>query len=224
MVGDPDMRGVGRDGVTDPAELRRMAEATMDERAAGGVPYVFVRLPDTLTSARGPVHLPRQITKPDWELELAVVIGRTARNVSADTAMSHVAGFAMLDDLTARELVFRKDMPAMGADWLLGKNWPDFGPFGPYLVPSCFVPNPYALKIQLRLNGRLMQDESTSDMVIGIERQIEYLSSIVTLHPGDIISTGSPAGNGSHHGVFLKPGDILTGEITGLGQQRTECV
>ena len=196
----------------------------MDERAAGGVPYVFIRLPDTLTGARDAVHLPRHIVKPDWELELAVVIGRTARDVTASNAMSHVAGYAMLDDMTARELVFRKDMPAMGADWLQGKNWRNSAPFGPYLVPQCFVPDPYALKIQLKLNGKLMQDESTSDMVIRIERQIAYLSSIVTLHPGDIIATGSPAGNGSHYGVFLKPGDVLTGEITGLGTQRTECL
>jgi len=181
-------------------------------------------LPDTLTGAHDPVHLPRQIKKPDWELELAFVIGRTARNVSRADAMSYVAGYTILDDLTARELVFRKDMPGMGADWLLGKNWPDFAPCGPYLVPACFVADPYDLKIQLRVNERMMQDESTSDMVIRIDRQIEYLSSVVTLHPGDIIATGSPAGNGSHHGVFLKPGDVLTGEITGLGQQRTTCV
>ena len=224
MVNDPDMRGVGREAITDPAELRRIAEATMDERAAGGVPYAFLRLPDTLTGAHQAVPLPRHITKPDWELELAVVIGRTARQVAAADALSHVAGFAILDDLTARELVFRKDMPAMGADWLQGKNWAHSAPFGPYLVPQRFVPDPYALKIQLRLNGELMQDESTADMVIRIERQIAYLSSIVTLHPGDIIATGSPAGNGSHHGIFLKPGDVLTGEITGLGTQRTACL
>ena len=223
MLGDPDMKGVGRDDVTDPAELRRLAEETMDERAANGVPYVFLRLPETLTGAHETVDLPRHVVKPDWELELAVVIGRTARNVSAEDALSYVAGYAIINDMTARELVFRKDMPAMGADWLQGKNWPKFAPFGPVFVPACFVPDPYDLKIQLWLNDRLMQDENTSDMVINIERQIAYLSTIATLHPGDVIATGSPAGNGSHYGIFLKPGDRMRGEITGLGQQNILC-
>lgn len=224
MLGDPDMRGAGRDEVNDPAELRRLAEATMDERAAGGTPYAFLRLPSTLVGARESVFLPRHIKKPDWELELAVVIGKTARNVTAESARSHIAGYAIINDLTARELVFRKDMPAMGADWLQGKNWEDSGPFGPLLVPSCFVLDPYALKIRLWLNDGLMQDETTADMVINIERQIEYLSSITTLYPGDVIATGSPAGNGSHYGVFLKPGDVIKGEITGLGQQLINCI
>jgi 2,4-diketo-3-deoxy-L-fuconate hydrolase len=223
MLGDPDMRGAGREDVNDPAELRRLAEETMDERAANGVPYAFLRLPETLTGAASTVFIPRHIQKPDWELELAVIIGRTARNVSQADALSYVAGYAIINDMTARELVFRKDMPGMGADWLQGKNWPNFGPLGPVLVPSCFVADPYDLKIQLWLNDRLMQDENTSDMVIGIERQIAYLSSIATLHPGDIIATGSPAGNGSHYGVFLKPGDHMRGEITGLGQQNIIC-
>ena len=223
MLGDPDMKGVGRDDVTDPAELRRLAEETMDERAANGVPYVFLRLPETLTGANETVELPRHIVKPDWELELAVVIGRTARNVSTADALSHVAGYAIINDMTARELVFRKDMPSMGADWLQGKNWPKFAPLGPMFVPACFVPDPYDLNIRLWLNDRLMQDENTSDMVINIERQIAYLSSIATLHPGDVIATGSPAGNGSHYGIFLKPGDRMRGEITGLGQQNILC-
>lgn len=223
MLGDPDMKGVGREGITDPAELRRLAEETMDERAANGVPYVFLRLPETLTGANDTVPLPRHIQKPDWELELAVVIGREARDVSVEDALSYVAGYAIINDMTARELVFRKDMPAMGADWLQGKSWPKFAPFGPIFVPACFVEDPYNLKIQLWLNDRLMQDENTSDMVIGIERQIAYLSSIATLHPGDVIATGSPAGNGSHYGIFLKPGDHMRGEITGLGQQNIVC-
>ncbi len=224
MLGDPDMRGLGNEDVTDPVELRRRAEAIMDERAANGVPYVFLRSPETLSGANDPVYLPRHFTKPDWELELAVVIGSTACDVSAAEARSCVAGYTILNDLTARERIFRKDMPGMGTDWLQGKNWRGSAPCGPYFVPACFVADPYALKIQLSLNGRLMQDESTADMVISIERQIEYLASILTLHPGDIIATGSPAGNGSHHGVFMAPNDRLEGTISGLGTQRFACV
>ena len=224
MLGDKDMRGIGNENIEDPAELRRRAEAIMDQRAANAVPYVFLRSPETLIGARDSVFLPRHFLKPDWELELAAVIGRTARNVAADKAMDHVAGYTILNDMTARERVFRKDMPSMGADWLQGKNWQDSAPCGPYFVPACFVENPYALQIRLLLNERVMQDESTADMVINIERQIEFLSSVLTLHPGDIIATGSPAGNGSHHGVFMAPNDVIEGTITGLGTQKTVCV
>jgi 2-keto-4-pentenoate hydratase/2-oxohepta-3-ene-1,7-dioic acid hydratase in catechol pathway len=112
----------------------------------------------------------------------------------------------------------------MGADWLASKSHPTFAPFGPLLVPAAFVPDPYDLKIKLAVNGKVMQDESTSDMLIDIARQIEWLSRLVNLMPGDVIATGSPAGNGSMHGVFLKPGDIMEGSITGLGVQRTRCI
>lgn len=224
MLGDPDMRGLGNEHIEDPAILRQRAEVFMDERAADGVPYVFLRSPETLVGANDEVFLPRHFTKPDWELELAVVIGRTAADVTEDDVMAHVAGYTILNDLTARERVFRKDMPSMGADWLAGKNWRGSAPCGPYLVPSCFVADPYALRIELALNNRPMQDETTADMVIPIARQLSYLSGILTLHPGDILATGSPAGNGSHHGVFMAPGDVLTGSITGLGRQRTQCV
>jgi 2-keto-4-pentenoate hydratase/2-oxohepta-3-ene-1,7-dioic acid hydratase in catechol pathway len=170
------------------------------------------------------VVLPRNVMKPDWELELGVVIGRRARHVAPEQAMEHVAGYAIVNDITAREHIFRRDAGAIGADWLSGKCFPTFLPFGPLLVPRRFVPDPYALKIQLAVNGKLYQDESTRDMLIGIEQQIAYLSDRVELQPGDLICTGSPYGNGAAFGVFLKPGDVMEGSITGLGRQRNPCI
>ena len=112
----------------------------------------------------------------------------------------------------------------MGADWISAKGAPSYLPTGPYLVPSSFVTDPQNLQITLRLNGQAMQNESTADMIFDVARIIEYLSTYVQLWPGDLIATGSPAGNGAHYNRFLKPGDVMEGSITGLGTQRNECV
>jgi 2-keto-4-pentenoate hydratase/2-oxohepta-3-ene-1,7-dioic acid hydratase in catechol pathway len=138
--------------------------------------------------------------------------------------MHHVAGYVIVNDLTAREHIFRRDGSAIGADWLSGKCFPTFLPFGPLIVPREFVPDPYDLTIHLSVNGKVYQNESTADMMIGIERQIEYLSDRLVLLPGDVICTGSPYGNGSAVGVFLKPGDVMEGTISGLGRQLNRCV
>lgn len=224
IMGDPSMRGPDGEKITDPLELRRHAESIMDERARSGQPYCFVKLSSCVVGPYDPVVLPRNVRKADWELELGVVIGRRARHVRAADAMSCVAGFAIANDLTAREHVFRRDVGALGADWLSGKCFPTFLPFGPWIVPRQCVADPYALTIRLAVNGRVYQNESTSDMLLSIERQIEYLSERVELLPGDLICTGSPAGNGSAFGVYLKPGDVMEGSITGLGTQRNSCV
>jgi 2-keto-4-pentenoate hydratase/2-oxohepta-3-ene-1,7-dioic acid hydratase in catechol pathway len=126
--------------------------------------------------------------------------------------------------VTARDHIFRRDASALGADWLSGKCFPTFLPFGPLIVPRQFVADPYALTITLAVNGVVYQNETTADMMIGIERQIEYLSDRVELLPGDVICTGSPYGNGAAFGVFLKPADLIEGSITGLGMQRNVCV
>ena len=170
------------------------------------------------------VVLPHQVEKPDWELELGVVIGKTCRHVTAERAMDYVAGFAIVNDVTARELIFRKDGSAIGPDWLAGKSFPTFLPFGPLIVPKEQIADPYALNITLSVNGKTYQDESTADMMIGIDRQIAFLSSLVELQPGDLICTGSPYGNGSAYGVYLRDGDVMEGSITGLGSQHNPCV
>ena len=206
-------------------EERRAATARMmDERAATGLPYAFTKIVSAVTGPFDPIILPRDVKEPDWELELAVVIGRPARRVSRDAAFDHVAGYTIANDITARERIYRADMRAIGTDWLSGKSAPSFMPMGPYFVPAAFVPTPQDVRITLKLNGQVMQDESTSDMLFSIARLIEYVSSRVQLLPGDILSTGSPAGNGMHHGRFLKPGDVMEGSIAGLGYIRNQCI
>jgi 2,4-didehydro-3-deoxy-L-rhamnonate hydrolase len=205
-------------------ERRAQAAKLMDERAAHGSPFVFSKPPSAITGPFDPVILPQHARQPDWELELAVVIGKACRHVSCDQALTYVAGYTIVNDVTNRDLVFRKDAGALGADWLAAKGSPSYLPTGPYLVPSAFVPNPEELQITLKLNGQVMQNESTADMIFGVSRIVEYLSTYVQLWPGDLIATGSPAGNGTHYNRFLKPGDILEGSITGLGTQRNRCV
>jgi 2,4-didehydro-3-deoxy-L-rhamnonate hydrolase len=206
-------------------EEERLASVAkrLDERAKHGQPYCFIKLPSCVVGPHDDVVLPRNVEKPDWELELAVVIGKRARHVSEAEAMEYVAGFAVVNDITARELVFRRG-GAIGADWLSGKCFPTFLPFGPYIVPRDCVPDWRDLTIRLSVNGKVYQNETTADMMFGVERQISYLSERVELMPGDVICTGSPYGNGSAFGVVLKPGDVMEGTITGLGTQRNRCV
>jgi len=223
IMGDPSMRTAEHEGLSDE-ERRAQVEKMMDERAHAALPYCFLKLPSCVVGPNDPVVLPRNVEKPDWELELGVVIGRRARHVSPEQAMDYVAGFAIVNDVTAREHIFRRDGSAIGADWLSGKCFPTFLPFGPMIVPRQFVSDPYALNIRLAVNGKVYQDESTADMMINIQRQVAYLSDRVELMPGDLICTGSPYGNGSAFGVYLQPGDVMEGTITGLGTQRNPCV
>lgn len=207
-------------------ERRTYAVRKMDERATSGTPFCFVKAQSSITGPFDPIVLPDDVTQPDWELELAVVIGRTARRVKREQALDFVAGYSIVNDITSRERLVRKpgDMRDLGMDWTAAKCAPSYLPFGPYLTPAAFIPDPQQLQITLRLNGDVMQNESTADMIFGVARLIEYLSSIVVLQPGDVICTGSPAGNGVHYRRFLQPGDVLEGEISGLGIQRNRCV
>jgi 2-keto-4-pentenoate hydratase/2-oxohepta-3-ene-1,7-dioic acid hydratase in catechol pathway len=222
IMGDPSMRTAEHENLSED-ELRQRVEAMMDQRAKA-LPFVFLKLPSCVVGPLDHVILPRNVEKPDWELELGVVIGKRAHHVSAAEAMDYVAGFAVVNDVTAREHIFRRDGSAIGADWLSGKCFPTFLPFGPMIVPRSQVPDPYNLQLTLKVNGKTYQDENTSDMMASIERQIEYLSDRVVLEPGDLICTGSPYGNGSAFGVFLKPGDEIEATIDGLGTQRNRCV
>ena len=202
---------------------RAYAVQVIDERLKG-VPYVCFKLPSTVIGPTDPLEIPRHTQRLDWELELGVVMGRGARRVSRTNAMSYVAGYLMVNDITARDLVRRSDVPAMGTDWLQSKNGPGFLPMGPYLVPAAFLPDPYALKMTLSLNDRPMQNGVVADMMFDIATQVEYLSQYVQLLPGDVICTGTPAGCGTHHRRYLQPGDVIHASIPGLGSQHTPCV
>ncbi|MGI5169067.1 fumarylacetoacetate hydrolase family protein [Spirillospora sp. CA-253888] len=208
-----------------PAErVRAETAAMMDRRAAEDLPYVFIGLPSSITGPYDDVVLPSWCAKPDWELELAAVIGRPAHRVGVAEALSHVAAYTIANDLTAREAVFRRDMPEIGTDWLRAKNAPGFTPLGPWLVPAASVGDPSDLRVTLRLNGDTMQDETTKDMIFDVARLVSHISRTSVLLPGDLVLTGSPAGNGMHWGRLLRDGDVMEGEITGLGVQRTRCV
>lgn len=214
----------GTEGMN-PAELRAYAEEMMTRRKAEGSPYVFAKPVSVLSGAFDPIIIPSFAKQPDWELELAVVIGAPARHVKKADAMRHVAGYTIANDITNRDWVWAKgDMKPLGTDWLSSKSCPTFLPVGPCIVPASQVDNPQELQIQLKLNGQTMQDESTSDMIFGVARLIEHISSVVQLLPGDLICTGSPSGNGTHYDRYLKTGDVMECAITGLGMQRTPVI
>jgi 2-keto-4-pentenoate hydratase/2-oxohepta-3-ene-1,7-dioic acid hydratase in catechol pathway len=204
-------------------ELRAQSAAYVEELAAKGTPYVFAGLAGALCGAYDDVVLFGPGHDHDWELELAVVIGRTAWRVPAERALEHVAGYTIANDISTRDVMNRPNFPM--TDFVATKLRPTFKPVGPYIVPAAFIDDPHALRITLRVNGEVMQDESTSDIIFGVERLIEYASTLLVLRPGDLLLTGSPAGNAAHHGNrWLEPGDVMEGEITGLGTQRNRCV
>lgn len=206
-------------------ERKAHGEAEMDRRAASGKPFVWVGLRSSIAGPARTLVLPHDVTQPDWELELAVVIGRKARRVPAAEALEYVAGYTIANDVTARELVTRPDLKNLGMDWMACKGAPGFKILGPYITPSHLVPDPQKLHIRLSLNGDVMQDEGTDDMIFGVARIVEFVSMHAELQPGDIIMTGSPSGNGTHYGRYLQDGDVMRGEIDGLlGAQITRCV
>lgn len=203
--------------------VRAEAAAAMDT-GRGHAPFVFTGLPSAVCGPYDDVVLPRDGEQPDWELELAAVIGRRTRRVVVSEALGAVAGWVIVNDLTLRDKVFRRDAGPLGADWLAAKNAPTFLPTGPVLVPRSAVPDPADLRITLRLNGQVMQDESTKDMIFDVSRIIAHCSQVATLLPGDLVLTGSPAGNGLAHGRLLRPGDLMESAISGLGAQANRCV
>lgn len=207
----------------DEAEVRAETALIMDKRSEEGIPYFFIGLPGAVAGPTDELELPYYSQSHDWELELAAVIGKRAFRLTPEEALEHVFGYTIVNDITTRELVFRKDMAAIGTDWYRAKNAPGFLPSGPWLVPAKFVENPQDLGVQLKLNGRIMQDESTSDMIFTVAQLVSHASWNMPLLPGDLVLTGSPAGNGAHWGRLLRDGDVMEGSITGLGTQTVPC-
>jgi 2-keto-4-pentenoate hydratase/2-oxohepta-3-ene-1,7-dioic acid hydratase in catechol pathway len=215
--------GLTQDTSRTPEEARAFAAKIMDDRAATGEPYVFIGLPACVVGDDVPLALPAYSEVHDWELELAAVIGREAFHVSREDALAHVAGYTIVNDITTRDLVFRQDMKEIGTDWYRSKNAPGFLPTGPFLVPAHIV-DPADLAIRLELNGDVMQDSTTSDLLFDVAAIVSYASQTMPLLPGDLILTGSPPGNGQHWKRFLRDGDVMAGSIAGLGTQTVRCV
>jgi 2,4-diketo-3-deoxy-L-fuconate hydrolase len=189
-------------------------------------PYTFLKPPTTTLVGSGTtITLPRYAHMIDWEVELALVIGRRTRNVHGDEVMASIAGYSVLNDVSARDWV---NVPAeersfMGLDWVMLKGFDESAPMGPYITPAEFVPDPQALNLSLTLNGQLKQNASTASMVFTIYEIVEHLASVMTLEPGDVIATGTPSGVGFGRKPpeFLQPGDHMVASVEGLGDLET---
>jgi len=184
-------------------------------------PVIFFKAADTVVGPHDTVLVPRGSVKTDWEVELAVVIGRTARYLgSHEEALAHVAGYAVAHDVSEREFQIER-----GGTWDKGKNCETFNPLGPWLVTADEVPDPQGLGLKLWVNGELRQDGSTSDQIFPVAEVVRYVSQFMTLYPGDVINTGTPAGVAlgmPEPKPFLRAGDVVELEIEGLGRQRQE--
>lgn len=185
-------------------------------------PYFFLKPPTTtVIGPDEPVLLPSRVGRQiDWEVELGVVIGRRARNVRPEEALEVVAGWTVVNDVSARDLLeFRGALaPPFGFDWLASKGGDTFCPLGPGIVPVWLVDDPQALHLRLSVNGVVKQDSTTADMVVPVTELISAASAVLTLEPGDVLATGTPAGVGAPRGDFLRPGDTVVAEIDGLGR------
>ena len=181
-------------------------------------PILFFKANSAIVGANDDVIIPRGSTHTDWEVELGVVIGTTAKYVSKQEALSHVAGYCIVNDVSERHF-----QTQLTGQWTKGKSCDTFGPTGPFLVTRDEVPDPQALDMSLDVNGKRMQTGNTSTMIFTVAQIISHLSQLMTLHPGDIITTGTPPGVGmgiKPDPVYLKSGDVMELRISGLGQQR----
>ena len=181
-------------------------------------PIVFMKPTGVAVGCHHAVVLPRDSVKTDWEVELGVVIGPTARYVSEADALKHVAGYCVVNDISEREYQLER-----GGTWDKGKGCDTFGPVGPWLVTADEVGDPQSLSMWLEVNGKRWQDGSTRTMIFGVAQLVSYLSRFMSLHPGDLITTGTPPGVGlgaKPHPVYLKPGDTMRLGIGKLGEQQ----
>ena len=185
-------------------------------------PIMFMKATSAVVGANDDVTIPKDSNKSDWEVELGVVIGKTARHVSEDDALSHVAGYCVVNDLSEREFQIER-----GGQWVKGKSCDTFGPIGPWLVTRDEIPDPQALSMWLEVDGVRYQDGSTSTMIFGVAELISYCSRFMTLETGDVISTGTPPGVGmgqKPEPIYLKTGQKIRLGVEGLGEQEQKTV
>lgn len=183
------------------------------------MPVIFMKATSAIMGPNDDVVIPQGSIKTDWEVELGVVIGDTARSVSVEDALSHVAGYLVVNDLSERDFQFEH-----GGQWVKGKSCDTFGPLGPWLVTADEVPDPQNLGLWLEVNGHRYQNGHTRTMIFNVAKLVSHISRYMTLLPGDVISTGTPAGVGlgQKPQVYLRPGDVIELGIEGLGQQRQQ--
>ena len=184
-------------------------------------PIIFFKATSAIIGPNDDVIIPKNSQKSDWEVELGIVIGKEAKYISESESQDHIAGYCVVNDLSERAFQIERS-----GQWVKGKSCDTFGPIGPYLVTKDEIPDPQNLKLWLELNGKRVQDGSTATMVYGVNFLVSYLSQFMSLHPGDIISTGTPpgVGMGMNPQVFLKPGDVMELGVEGLGSQKQKTV
>ena len=189
-------------------------------KQAPGIPILFAKFPNSITGPEDPIVIPLGNPQVDWEAELAVVIGQKGKAIPAARAYQHIAGYMPLNDVSAREWQFGDKQ------WVRGKSPDTFCPIGPHLTTRDEVPDPQVLAICSRVNGITMQDSSTSKLIFNVPYLIEFISSAITLEPGDIIATGTPEGVGAFRKppIFLKEGDVLEIEMERLGILRNPVI
>jgi 2-keto-4-pentenoate hydratase/2-oxohepta-3-ene-1,7-dioic acid hydratase in catechol pathway len=209
--------------ILDPPKIICVGLNYRDHAAESGAPIpkepiLFSKYATAIIGPEQPIVLPPVSEEVDYEAELVIVVGKHGKNLTAGTAQNYVAGYTVGHDVSARDWQLKKD----GKQWMIGKTFDTFAPIGPHLVTADEVPDPLKLRIQLRLNGKTMQDSNTSQMIFGVGETLAYLSQVFTLQPGDLIFTGTPPGVGFARKppVFLKAGDVAEVEIEGLGVLR----
>jgi acylpyruvate hydrolase len=187
--------------------------AAESNQAVPDYPTVFTKYANTVTAPGAPIVLPKVSSQVDYECELGVVIGRQAKHVNEASALDYVAGYLPFHDVSARDYQHRT------SQWTLGKSFDTFAPMGPALVTADEIPDPHTLDIQLSIGGEVLQRSNTHHLIFPVHQLIAYLSDVMTLEPGDVIATGTPAGVGTARKPqrFLQPGDVVRIEISGLG-------
>lgn len=182
-------------------------------------PFIFLKTIESVVGPEETVVVPSLVKRPDWEVELGVVLGRSGRNVSVEAAHEMIAGYTIVNDVSARDRTRRTDFP-FSHDWFRGKSFDSFTPLGPVFVPRDCLGDPHDIRLGLKVNEAVMQDGNTSEMIFNIYEQIACLSTTLQLLPGDLIASGTPAGVGMGRGVFLKDRDVMTAWVDGIGELR----
>lgn len=201
--------------------LNYIDHATETGAALPTEPVVFMKASTALCGPFDEVIIPRDSVKTDWEVELAIVIGRKASYVEQTDAMEYIAGYSLHNDVSEREFQLERN-----GTWDKGKGCDTFAPIGPWLVTKDEIADPHNLKLWLSVNGKMMQNGTTANLVFNIPFLVSYVSRFMTLLPGDVISTGTPAGVGLGFkpAIYLKPGDLMELGIDGLGESKQKCV
>ncbi len=190
---------------------------------ADSMPFVFMKSPTCAIAPEDSVVLPLESQRVDWEVELAAVIARPGRRISAEKALDYIAGYTVVNDISARDMIRRTDFP-FSHDWFRCKSFETFLPMGPWFVPRRCIKDPHNLRLSLHVNDIARQDGNTEGMIFNTFEQIEYLSRLMTLYPRDVLATGTPAGVGQGKGIYLAAGDTMVAAVEGIGTLRNPVV